>query len=188
MKCQEGRICAHWAEKNLQQKRKKIRLEAWATICQLVGSLLEKMILVKTMEDWKIVESFIFYSVSNKTSQYYANSIDKVKIIRFVWNERKNENCQNIQFLCKILKDFRKFQSDRKFMKAECEYTVPRELGSKNVILLWGFHHTLFSVTLCLLVATEKLPARAVWRTICWSYLMTTCRSIVTIHFMNCCE
>jgi hypothetical protein len=33
------------------------------------------------------------------------------------------------------LKDFRKFQSDRKFMKAECEYTVPRELGSKNVIL-----------------------------------------------------
>ena len=30
----------------------------------------------------------------------------------------------------KILKDF------RKFMKAECEYTVPRELGSKNVILL----------------------------------------------------
>ncbi len=68
----------------------------------------------------------------------------------------------------------------------ECEYTVPRELGSKNVILPWGFHHTLFSVTLCLLVATEKLPARAVWKTICWSYLMTTCRSIVTIHFMNC--
>jgi hypothetical protein len=54
------------------------------------------------MEDWKIVENFIFYSISNKTSQYYANSIDKVKIIRFVWNERKNENCQNIQFLCKI--------------------------------------------------------------------------------------
>jgi hypothetical protein len=184
MKCQEGRICAHWAEKNLQQKRKKILLETWTTICQLVGSLLEKMILVKTMEDWKIVESFIFYSVSNKTSQYYANSIDKVKIIRFVWNERKNENCQNIQFLCKIC---RKFQSDRKFMW-EWEYTVTRELGSKNVILPWGFHHTLFSVTLCLLVATEKLPARAVWRTICWSYLRTTCRSIVTIHFMNCCE
>jgi hypothetical protein len=101
MKCQEGRICAHWAEKNLQHNRKKILLEAWATICQLVGSLLEK-ILVKTMEDWKIVENFIFYSISNKTSQYYANSIDKVKIIRFVWNERKNENCQNIQFLCKI--------------------------------------------------------------------------------------
>ena len=31
---------------------------------------------------------------------------------------------------------FGKFQSDRKFMKAECEYTVPRELGSKNVILV----------------------------------------------------
>ena len=109
MKCQEGRICAHWAEKNLQQKRKKILLEAWATICQLVGSLLEKMILVKTMEDWKIVESFIFYSVSNKTSQYYANSIDKVKIIRFVWNKRKNEDCQNIQFLRGVLGNFRKF-------------------------------------------------------------------------------
>ena len=86
----------------------------------------------------------------------------------------------------KFWKILEKCQSDRKFMKAECAYTVPRELGSKNVILLWGFHHTLFSVTLCLLVATEKLPARAVWRTICWSYLMTTCRSIVTIHFMNC--
>ena len=109
MKCQEGRICAHWAEKNLQQKRKKILLEAWATICQLVGSLLEKMSLVKAMEDWKIVENFIFYSISNKTSQYYANSIDRVKIIRFVWNERKNEDCQNIQFLCGVLRDFRKF-------------------------------------------------------------------------------
>ena len=73
-------------------------------------------------------------------------------------------------------------------MKAECAYTVPRELVSKNAILLWRFHHTLFSVTLCLLVATEKLPARAVWRTICRSYLLTTCQSIVTIYFMNCCD
>jgi hypothetical protein len=131
---------------------------------------------------------YFLFNFKQKHLRNYANSIDKVKIICFVWNERKNENCQNIQFLCKILKDFRKFQLDRKFMKAECAYTVPRELGSKNVIPLWGFHHTLFSVTLCLLVVIEKLPARAVWRTICWSYLMTTCRSIVTIHFMNCCE
>ncbi len=58
MKCQEERICAHWAEKNLQHKQKKILLEAWTTICQLVESLLEKMILVKTMEGWKILENF----------------------------------------------------------------------------------------------------------------------------------
>ncbi len=73
-------------------------------------------------------------------------------------------------------------------MIAECAYTVPRELVSKNAILLWRFHHTLFSVTLCLLVATEKLTARAVWRTICRSYLLTTYQSIVTIYFMNCCD
>ena len=41
-----------------------------------------------------------------------------------------------VSFYAKILKDFRKFQSDRKFMIAECAYTVPRELVSKNVILL----------------------------------------------------
>jgi hypothetical protein len=86
------------------------------------------------------------------------------------------------------LKDFRKFQSDRKFMIAECAYTVPRELVSKNVILLLRTSSHFVQVTLCLLVAIEKLPARAVWRTTCWSYLMTTCRSIVTIYFMNCCE
>ena len=66
MKCQEGRICAHWAEKNLKHKQKKILLEAGTTICQLVGSLLEKMILVKAMEGWKFVEDFIFYSILNK--------------------------------------------------------------------------------------------------------------------------
>ena len=58
MKCQEERICAHWAEKNLPHKQKKILMEAWNTICQLVGSLLEKMILVKAMEGWKILENF----------------------------------------------------------------------------------------------------------------------------------
>ncbi|MFN9982754.1 MAG: hypothetical protein ACK53Y_22685 [bacterium] len=55
----------------------------------------------------------------------------------------KNENCQNSQFLCKILKDFRKFQSDRKFMKAECEYTVPRELAQKMLSYFEDF------ITLC---------------------------------------
>ena len=57
--------------------------------------------------------------------------------------KRRNEDCQNSQFLCKIPKNFRKLQSNRKFMKAECEYTVSRELDSKNVILFEDF------ITLC---------------------------------------
>ena len=45
----------------------------------------------------KIVWRFYFCSILNKTSlKNYANSIDIVKIDRFVWDSRKSEDCQNI--------------------------------------------------------------------------------------------
>jgi hypothetical protein len=70
---------------------------------------------------------YFLFNFKQKHLRNYANSIDKVKIIRFVWNERKNENCQNIQFLCKILKNFRKFQSNRKIYESRmCVHSTQR--------------------------------------------------------------
>ena len=69
---------------------------------------------------------YFLFNFKQKHLRNYANSIDKVKIIRFVWNERKNENsCQKFSSYAKFWKILENFNQIENLWKQNVSTQYP---------------------------------------------------------------